>query len=90
MSGKSIAPAIRKQALGKGYPVFSWYAIMAGMGIFPEVAALRAPTAQEARYNMNEIDNLLDRSVANYPDHRATLLSIPPRRKDDALQVYFW
>lgn len=35
MSGKGIAPAVRQQALGKGYPVFSWYSIMAGMGIFP-------------------------------------------------------
>lgn len=90
MNGKSIAPAVRKQILGKGYPIFSWYAIMAGMGIFPEPADLRAPTAQESRYNMAEIDNLLDRSVANFPDHRETLLRIPPRRKDDALQVYFW
>jgi tryptophan 6-halogenase len=90
LSGKSIAPAVRKQALGKGYPIFSWYAIMAGMGIFPDAADLRTPTAQEARYNLAEIDNLLDRSAANFPDHRATLASIPPRRKDDALQVYFW
>src|SRR2546430_16552493 len=35
MAGKSIAPAVGQQVLGKGYPVFSWYSIMAGMGIFP-------------------------------------------------------
>ncbi len=40
MSGKGIAPAVRKQALGKGYPVFSWYSIMAGMGIFPDPVTL--------------------------------------------------
>jgi tryptophan 6-halogenase len=90
MNGKSIAPAVRKQALGKGYPIFSWYAIMAGMGIFPDGPNLRAPTVQEARYNMAEIDNLLDRSVVNFPDHRQTLSNIPPRRQDEALQVYFW
>ncbi len=90
MSGKSIAPAVRKQALGKGYPLFSWYSIMAGMGIFPDPQDLRAPSPQEARYNMQEIDDLLDRSVANYRDHGETLMNIPPRRNGESLQVYFW
>src|SRR6202163_1097193 len=90
MTGKSIAPGVRQQAIGKGYPIFSWYAIMAGMGIFPALHDLRAPTAAEARYNMADIDNLLDRSVANFRDHRAVLASIPPRRNDDSLQIYFW
>jgi 2-polyprenyl-6-methoxyphenol hydroxylase-like FAD-dependent oxidoreductase len=90
MSGKSIAPGVRQQAIGRGYPIFSWYSIMAGMGIFPDAHDLRPPTLAEARYNMAEIDNLLDRSVANFPDHRAVLANIPPRRSDDSLQVYFW
>jgi tryptophan 6-halogenase len=90
MSGKSIAPAVRQQALGKGYPLFSWYSIMAGMGIFPDPGELRAPSPQEARYNMQEIDDLLDRSVVNYRDHGETLMNIPPRRNGESLQVYFW
>ncbi|HYL72480.1 MAG TPA: tryptophan halogenase family protein [Candidatus Dormibacteraeota bacterium] len=90
MAGRSIAPAVGQQRLGKGYPVFSWYAIMAGMGIFPERAALRAPTAQEARFSLEEIDNLLARSAANYPEHRTALGHIRPRRTEPTLQVYFW
>ena len=90
MSGKSIAPGVRQQAIGKGYPVFSWYSIMAGMGIFPDRNDLRPPTVAEARYSMAEIDNLLERSAANYRDHREVLAHIPPRRKADSLQVYFW
>jgi 2-polyprenyl-6-methoxyphenol hydroxylase-like FAD-dependent oxidoreductase len=90
MAGKSIAPAVRQQLIGKGYPVFSWYSIMAGMGIFPDAQLLREPTAAEARYNMAEIDNLLDRSVVNFRDHGAVLTAIPPRRSEDSLQVYFW
>ena len=90
MGGKSIAPGVSQQVIGKGYPVFSWYAIMAGMGIFPDAHSLRAPTASELRYNMAEIDNLLARSSANYPDHRASLAKIGPRRTDPALQIYFW
>jgi len=90
MAGKSIAPAVRQQMLGKGYPVFSWYSIMAGMGIFPDPHDLRPPTAPEACYSMAEIDNLLQRSAANYPDHRDALAGIAPRRPDASLQIYFW
>jgi len=90
MAGKSIAPGVRQQAIGKGYPVFSWYSIMAGMGIFPDPQDLRPPTPREARYSMDEIDNLLERSSVNYPDHREALHSIAPRRTDAALQLYFW
>jgi hypothetical protein len=90
MEGKSLVPGIRQQVIGKAYPVFSWYAIMAGMGIFPDPHSLRAPTAKEACYSMPEIDNLLERSLANYPDHREALTRIAPRRTDDSLQIYLW
>ena len=49
MSGNSIAPAVRKQSLGRGYPVFSWYSIMSGMGIFPDAADLRPPQQRGAK-----------------------------------------
>jgi hypothetical protein len=90
MAGKSIVPGIRAQLIGQGYPIVSWYAIMAGMGIFPDARDLRPPTAQEARYNMTEIDNLLSRSAANYPDHREALQQIPPRRESSTVQLYLW
>jgi hypothetical protein len=90
MTGKSIVPGVRQQLIGRGYPVFSWFALMAGMGVFPDAADLRAPTAAEARYKMAEIDNLIARSAGNYPDHKRTLASIPARRREPALQAYFW
>jgi 2-polyprenyl-6-methoxyphenol hydroxylase-like FAD-dependent oxidoreductase len=90
MSGNGISAQVRKQSLGRGYPVFSWYAIMSGMGIFPDPAALRPPTPQEKTFGIAEIDNLLERCTANYKDHREVLSSIPARRKGQTLQVYFW
>ncbi|MGC1521437.1 MAG: hypothetical protein WA803_07855, partial [Steroidobacteraceae bacterium] len=69
---------------------FSWYSIMAGMGIFPDPHTLHAPQGTEAKYRMSDIDNLLDRSALNYRDHREMLENIPPPRKTDSLQVYFW
>jgi tryptophan 6-halogenase len=89
MTGKSIGPGVLKQSIGKGYPVVSWYSILAGMGIFPEVHRLHAPTAAEARYDLAEIDDLIERSAGNFGDHRTVLADIPPRRKHTP-QMYFW
>jgi 2-polyprenyl-6-methoxyphenol hydroxylase-like FAD-dependent oxidoreductase len=90
MSGNGIAPAVRKQSLGRGYPVFSWYSILSGMGIFPDPGDLRPAMATDKTFGIAEIDNLLERSAANYKDHREVLNSIPPRRSGQTLQVYFW
>jgi hypothetical protein len=90
MAGRSIVPELRSQASGNAYPTFSWYCILAGMGIFPDPEDLRAPDAREGRYRMAEIDDLLTRSTLNFRDHRAVLANIPPRRKGESLQIYFW
>ena len=90
MSGQGIAAPVGQQLLGKGYPVFSWYSIMAGMGIFPERERLRPPNAREGIYRMEEIDDLIERSSANFPEHRAALGHIAPRRTAPSLQVYFF
>jgi len=90
MSGKSIAPAVGSQKLGKGYPIFSWYCILAGMGIFPEGERLRKPNGKGSPYNMEEIDNLLSRSLMNFRDQREVLENIPPKAKEPSLQIYFW
>ncbi len=85
----NIAPAVGSQKLGKGYPIFSWFSIFAGMGIFPEKARLR-PAGSEDRYKMTEIDNLLTRSLMNFRGQRQVLGSIPKKVKEESLQIYFW
>jgi 2-polyprenyl-6-methoxyphenol hydroxylase-like FAD-dependent oxidoreductase len=89
MSGNSIAPEV-KESIGNAYPVFSWYCIMTGMGIFPDQKDLRPANAGENRYSMAEIDNLLARSAVNFRHQRELLKAIPPRREDESLQIYFW
>ena len=89
-SGKSIVPGVRAQELGLGYPVASWLALLAGMGLFPDPQRLRPPTEREAQFNLAEIDDLLSRCAGNYLDHREALENIPARRQTRPLQVYFW
>jgi hypothetical protein len=88
-TGRSIGPGVLQRTIGKGYPVVSWYAIMAGMGIFPDAHTLRPATAIVDRDIMAGIDDLLERSASNYQDHRTVLANIPPRRPD-SLQFYLW
>lgn len=90
MAGKSIAADVGRQAIGKGYPVFSWYCIMSGMGIFPDQKHLRVATAPENRYSMEEIDNLLQRSAQNFKSQRDVLMKIPKKVEERSLQIYFW
>src|SRR4029077_3097906 len=33
LARRSIAAEVGRQAIGKGYPIFSWYCILAGMGL---------------------------------------------------------
>jgi hypothetical protein len=90
MSGRSIAKDVGRQAIGKGYPVFSWYCIMSGMGIFPDQKDLRLATAPENRYSMEEIDNLLQRSAQNFKSQRDVLMKIPKKVEERSLQIYLW
>jgi Tryptophan halogenase len=90
MPGKGISADIGRQAIGNGYPVFSWYCIMSGMGIFPDLGHLRPATASESRYGMEEIDNLLQRSALNFRSQRDVMMNIPKKVEERVLQIYFW
>jgi hypothetical protein len=90
MSGQAIAGEVGRQTIGKGYPVFSWYCLLSGVGIFPDASQLRPANAAELKFNVREIDDLLARSAENFRSHREVLGGIPPRRKSESLQIYFW
>ncbi|HET6265853.1 MAG TPA: tryptophan halogenase family protein [Usitatibacter sp.] len=88
LSGRGILEPVARQKLGKGYPVLSWYSIMAGMGCFPPT--LRAPADGEGRYDLEEIDNLLERSALNFLPQKELVKSIPAKVREKSLQLYFW
>ena len=90
LAGKAIAPEIREGRLGHGYPIVSWYCLMAGMGIFPDTAQLRPPTPREGRYSVQAVDHFLDRCLLNFGDHATRLRDIRPRSTAESLQLYFW
>ena len=74
LSSQPIAPGIENGTFGTGVAPLSWYCLLAGVGLFPDVR----PGANEAGADLAGIDDLIRRSTPNFPDHRAWLRDIPP------------
>ena len=90
LASKPLVGGIRQGKIGRGYPTLSWYSLLAGVGLFPENENLRAPTLQESQYDLDGLDQLLERSALNFPDQREFLGDIPAMVTDKTLQVYQW
>lgn len=90
MDRKPLVAGLKKGLFGHAYPTVSWYALLAGMGIFPHPQDLRPPTPKQAQHDLAALDNMLARSATNYPDHRALLQDIPARATEGTLQLYLW
>jgi 2-polyprenyl-6-methoxyphenol hydroxylase-like FAD-dependent oxidoreductase len=82
-ASQPIAPGIENGSFGTGCDTLSWYCLLAGVGLFPEV---RQGGANEAGADLAGIDDLIRRSTPNFPDHRAWLRDIPPH----AERVNLW
>jgi 2-polyprenyl-6-methoxyphenol hydroxylase-like FAD-dependent oxidoreductase len=90
LSSKPIIPGLKKGVFGQGYPTMSWYSLLAGVGLFPDPQDMRPPTPEEAQHDLEQIDNLIERSAMNYPDQRELLQRIPLKPTEPSLQVYLW
>jgi hypothetical protein len=67
IEGKDLAAEIRRQNIERFYPIGSWYALLAGMGSFAEIAE---PVNQEA---LAPLDDFMRRCALNFRDHRTVL-----------------
>jgi hypothetical protein len=90
LASRPIIPGLKKGDFGRSYPTMSWYAMLAGMGLFPDQTQMRAPSAEEAQHDLEALDNLIQRSALNFPDHREFLQDIPLKPKEKSLQLYLW
>ncbi len=90
MSRQPLAPALRAGRFGQGWPIMSWYALLAGMGVFPGTEESPLAGAATARHRMAAVDAFVSRSAMNFPEHRTLLADIPPRLGDKSLQTYLW
>jgi len=77
LSARPIAPDIDSGRIGIGYATLSWYCLLAGVGLFPEVDPARTASSRDAGGDLEGIDDLVRRGTLNFPDHRAWLSDIP-------------
>ncbi|WP_343732132.1 tryptophan halogenase family protein [Duganella sp.] len=67
IEGKDLAAEIRRQDIERYYPVGSWYALLAGMGSFPQIEATPGPD------RLAPLDDFMRRCALNFRDHRTVL-----------------
>ena len=89
LASRPIIGGIKQGRFGRGYPVMSWYSLLAGMGLFPDPEEMQ-PSATKPLHDLAAIDNLIERSAMNFPDHRELLQNIPLKPKESSLQLYLW
>jgi 2-polyprenyl-6-methoxyphenol hydroxylase-like FAD-dependent oxidoreductase len=89
LARQPLVGGLQKGRFGYGFSTMSWYALLAGVGVFPE-EDLRPAGPAQAPYDPAAIDNLVARSALNFPDHRELLRNIPPKPTERALQLYQW
>ena len=80
-AGKDLATEVARLNIGAYYPAPSWYCIFSGMGILPDAAQVRAPSADEARFDLKALDEFLRRCTLNFSDHRAVLNNLASARR---------
>jgi hypothetical protein len=90
LSSQPIIGGLQQGIYGRGYPTMSWYCLLAGVGLFPDPQEMRPTPPGKLRHDLAAIDNLLERSAMNFPDHRALLADIPSRPRETSLQLYLW
>jgi len=71
LGGRELGAEITRQGIDKYYPIGSWYALLAGMGIFPPSTKV-GPDPAHAR-QVGEMQEFLRRCALNFRNHGEVL-----------------
>jgi hypothetical protein len=73
LHGHDLNKAFVEGKINSFYPPVSWHALLAGYGVFPETNQQLAHSSQAHKYDLNHIDQFIQRSALNYDDHQVFL-----------------
>jgi hypothetical protein len=73
MAGEDITQMIQQAKMQSYYPPFSWLCILAGYGIFPNQMADVPQDHAAHRYDLEYVDDFIQRSSLNFKDHKTFL-----------------
>lgn len=74
-----LSAEITRQDLERYYPIGSWYALMAGMGLFPAVRPSSGVDAESQAAQRAQMRDFLRRCTLNFRDHRLVLQEMAAR-----------
>lgn len=69
VSGDNVSQVIVQRDMDRYYSPMSWYALLAGYGIFPDQQQLVAGSAKAHQYNLDELDRFIAACARNFPPH---------------------
>jgi 2-polyprenyl-6-methoxyphenol hydroxylase-like FAD-dependent oxidoreductase len=73
MAAEDISQTIQNAKLQSYYPPFSWLCILAGYGIFPTQLADAPKDNAAHKYDLDYVDDFIQRSSLNFKDHKSFL-----------------
>lgn len=71
LSGQDLAAELQRQSIDRFYPPTSWYALLAGMGVFPALETTKQNSATR-----DQVQDFLRRACLNYRSHQQALADL--------------
>lgn len=65
-TGKSLSQEIKRQKIPTSYSAMSWYCLLGGYGIYPEIRPTAAESAAASKVNMFGVDEFIRRSALHF------------------------
>ena len=73
MSGENLTKEIERQNISQYYPSASWHCLLAGYGVFPLQEQLKPGNEMANKYNIDVIDDYIQRCALNFASHKEHL-----------------
>lgn len=69
VKGEDLNQTLVKSGVVSFYPPISWHAILAGYGVFPPISNLNCHDSMANKYDLEHIDQFVERCSRNFKDH---------------------
>ncbi|UTA47725.1 tryptophan 7-halogenase [Simiduia sp. 21SJ11W-1] len=76
MQGQNITQLLETHSLDAYFPNISWNCLLTGKGIYPDKHQLRPGNEEANKYNINKIEEFIDKCSMNFPRHKDRLMEL--------------
>lgn len=76
LSGGDLTTEVERQGIGRYFGAMSWHCLLAGYGLYPDPAALKAPGPREQPFEVAKIRDFIRRCTLNFRPHEEVLADL--------------